>query len=174
MISSKNRNSIMQIKKPMTTLLLLLPLAMVFTEVRGQQTLTPAGGEANGTGGTVSFTTGQIRNVTLESSAGIVSEGVQQPYEILEVTGTGISDGISLDAELYPNPAGDYIVLKVDHPSSEGLSYQLVNMSGQVLEKGNLTQHETRIDMTRRGAATYLLQIFYQSNEAKAFKIIKK
>jgi hypothetical protein len=46
-----------------------------------QESLSTSGGEANGTGGTVSYSIGQVFYSTYSGSNGTLSEGVQQPFE---------------------------------------------------------------------------------------------
>jgi hypothetical protein len=47
--------------------------------INAQETITTSGGNASGSGGSVSFTVGQVAYTTNTSSAGTVSQGVQQP-----------------------------------------------------------------------------------------------
>jgi len=44
---------------------------------------------------------------------GTVSQGVQQPYEILTVFVSEETKEISLECSAFPNPVDDYIKLKV-------------------------------------------------------------
>ncbi len=164
----------MQMIKRTSILPLFLLISFVFTGLHGQQAITSAGGEGSGTGGTLSYTAGQVRYITMEGSNGTLSEGVQQPFEILELTGTDLSSDLALDVLLFPNPAGEYIILKVEDSTLEELSYQLVNMGGQILESGSIKESEVQINMAQRASAPYLIKITYQSKEANVFKIIKK
>jgi hypothetical protein len=74
-----------------------------------QQAISSAGGEASGTGGTVSFTIGQTDYISLNSNSGMISQGIQQPFEIMVVTGIGSDKEITLECTIYyPNPATDF------------------------------------------------------------------
>ena len=81
-------------------LLFVLSASVLFA----QNAVTVSGGEANGNSGSVSYSIGQTFYSTNVGSNGQVSEGVQQPYEIYDVTEvqSTISDVISLSA--FPNP----------------------------------------------------------------------
>ena len=54
-----------------------------------QSQTTASGGEASGSGGTVSYTVGQTAYQTNVGTGGTVTEGLQQAYEIFSVTGIG-------------------------------------------------------------------------------------
>jgi hypothetical protein len=47
-----------------------------------QNTIPAAGGNAKGSGGSASFTVGQIFYTKLSGTNGTVIQGIQQPYEI--------------------------------------------------------------------------------------------
>jgi len=55
------------------------------TAILAQTAIPAAGGNATGSGGTVSYSVGQLTYNTYQGSVGTVSEGVQQPYEILTI-----------------------------------------------------------------------------------------
>jgi len=48
-----------------------------------QETIPASGGEATGSGGTVSYTVGQLVYNTYADATGSVAQGIQQPYELL-------------------------------------------------------------------------------------------
>lgn len=50
--------------------------------LQGQSTIPATGGNATGSGGSVSYTAGQATYQTSEGTTGTVAQGVQQPYEI--------------------------------------------------------------------------------------------
>ena len=58
------------------TLFMIMPLLLY-----GQQAVLGGGGEATGSGGTVSYSIGQIA-YTSKGAGGTVSEGVQQAFEV--------------------------------------------------------------------------------------------
>ena len=51
------------------------------TAIQAQEAVAAAGGEATGSGGTVSYTIGQINYTTNTGAGGTITQGVQQPYE---------------------------------------------------------------------------------------------
>ena len=50
--------------------------------LHAQESPTAAGGEATGTGGTSSYSVGQVVYTTATGTNGSLAQGVQQPYEI--------------------------------------------------------------------------------------------
>jgi hypothetical protein len=152
--------------------------------VLAQQAVSSAGGNAAGSGGTVSYTVGQVVYTTVTGSNGYVAHGVQQPYEISVLTSLGETGNINLEWLTYPNPVSDYLKLSYkDHENSglkvENLSYQLYDMYGKLLLNNKLDGSESTISMQNFVSGTYILKVIEsQGNksqrELKTFKIIKK
>jgi len=138
-----------------------------------QQIISTAGGEATGVGGTVSYTIGQVFYSTQTSTTGKVTQGVQQPYEILVVTGTDDANGISIEFMVYPNPATDYLKLKVGGYNLENLTFRLYDIQGSAIQKGEIVNQETIIETGGLPPAAYYLRVIDNQKEIKTFKIIK-
>ena len=101
----------MQFKKQ--TLSAIFLLAIGLTGLKAQQATTTSGGNASGSGGSASYSVGQVVYTTNTGAGGSVSQGVQQPYEISIVSGIE-EQGITLTCTAYPNPTTDYLTLKID------------------------------------------------------------
>ena len=132
-----------------------------------------AGGVATGTGGTASFTVGQIVYTTASGTNGSVAQGVQQPYEINVVSGINDIYGIDL-LSVYPNPASNFLKLKIANNELSAFYYQLCNIGGLIISTAKVTGIETTINMADKIPATYFLRVFANDKEIKTFKIIKK
>ncbi len=141
--------------------------------IQAQEDVTTTGGNAKGTGGTVSYTVGQVAYTTNTSTTGTVTQGVQQPYEILVLTGTVEAKGISLEFSVYPNPTSDYLKLKVENYNLENLTYQLYDVSGSLIQNGEIVNQETILETGGLAPAAYYLRIIDNNKEIKTFKIIK-
>ncbi len=143
--------------------------------LQAQETVTAAGGEATGTGGSVSYTIGQpfykIHNGTNGNSA---AEGVQQPYEISIVTETPETADINLSVSAYPNPVSDYIVVETKDFGTTGLNISVYDVTGKILQTAKVSGNKTRIEMTNRTSGTYFIRISNNGKEIKVFKVIKK
>lgn len=81
----------------------LVLLALCFGELSAQESYNASGGEASGTGGSSSYSIGQVFSTHHKSGKGSFSSGVQQPYEILILTGIDVR-AISLELSVFPNP----------------------------------------------------------------------
>jgi len=137
-----------------------------------QEAIPASGGDASGSGGTLSFTVGQLVYSSNSGSNGSVAEGVQQPYEISTTVGIELST-ISLDFIAYPNPTINNIVLSIKDFNTEKLNYQLYDMSGKLLKSNKVNAINTTIDMSELPVSNYVLNINNDSSIIKSFKIIK-
>jgi hypothetical protein len=138
-----------------------------------QEAIPASGGMATGTGGTVSYTVGQVAYTTVISSSGTVTQGVQQPYEIHVVTELEEARGISLEFSVYPNPTSDMLKLMVVNYAANNLTYELYDIQGNLLRKMIITGDETIIEVGNLAPAAYFLKITDDQTELKTFKIIK-
>ncbi len=139
----------------------------------GQQAVSTAGGEAAGSGGSVSYTVGQTEYVSSAGSDGVVSPGIQQPYEIFTVTGIVPETDITFKAVVYPNPATDMLTLKIQWDKPDKLKYTLIDIKGKILDERVIENNETAISLQNYPPSTYFLQVKYQMQIIKVFKIIK-
>jgi hypothetical protein len=151
----------------------MLILLAVCAGAASQVLNSSGGGNATGSGGTASYTIGQVvlSSGTEESKA--VSQGFQQPYEIL-VVGIRELTGEKPDCFLYPNPATDYIRLRVEAYEGGELSYILYDIGGLVLINSRLEGNEAMIPMQNKKPGTYLLKLSDGKQDLKIFKIIKR
>jgi hypothetical protein len=157
----------MKHKKTMTSFAFLL---LGLGGLQAQESPTAAGGEATGSGGTASYSIGQVVYTTNTGTNGSVAQGVQQPFEIS--TTVGINEtSIHLEMSVYPNPTTDYLTLKVEDNSN--LSYQLYDLQGKVIENKKVNANSTIITMEALPKATYFLRVTDNKNTVKTFKVIK-
>jgi len=146
------------------------------TSLHAQESVNASGRNALGTGGSVSYSIGQVFYTTNANAFGKVSQGVQQPYVISVPTGFEDVKGISLSCMVYPNPTNDFVTLKVDASANfniKSMSYQLYEINGKLLDHKKLTSKESIIDMSKLVPGTYLIKVIEDYKEIKAFKIIK-
>ena len=171
----------MRNKKLKLSTVLLLGLGL--TGLQAQEAIPAAGGNASGSGGSVSYSVGKVAYQTHTGTNGSVAEGVQQPFEISVVTGIEEAEGINLSVRAYPNPTTDYLTLsindnvKTSHDLSL-MSYQLFDMNGKLLQSEKITGNQTSIVMSNLVPATYFVKVVVKtqgiaSQEIKTFKIIK-
>jgi hypothetical protein len=83
--------------------------------------------------------------------------GIQQIYEI----------------EIFPNPARDYISIRIDNYKDMNLIYHLYDITGHLLKQDKIENNETYVEVDDIEPAAYYLKILSNNKEIKAFKIIK-
>ena len=165
-----------QNKRNMKTPLIALTAICMFgfgTAIQAQNAIPASGANAAGSGGSVSYTVGQVVYTTSTGTNGNVAQGVQQPYEISVVTGIEEALGISLEIMVYPNPAQDFIILKIKNYEVENLRYQLYDSNARLLLSNKVEGNETSIVMQNLKPSVYFLKVTDNKKVIKTFKIIK-
>lgn len=140
--------------------------------LQAQETLTTAGKEATGAGGTVSYTIGQVVYTTPTGINGSMAQGVQQPYEISATTGIEVAE-VNLNFLAYPNPTKNNLNLSVGKLLSDNLSFQLVNTLGKLIQEQNIISETTSIKMENLPKTIYFVRVQEGQELLKTFKIIK-
>lgn len=151
----------------------ILLLSFLAFGVYAQETIPASAGEATGSGGTSSYTVGQIVYKTDVGTNGSVSNGVQQPYEISIVSVNEVE--FAVDLLVYPNPTNEFVKLILDTERSRSVKtiYQLYDLSGKLIESKIISSNETKINMQSLKASTYFLKVEQNEKELKTFKIVK-
>ena len=159
----------------MKTKTFYLSLIAIFTlsiSAQAQTSVNATGGNASGSGGSVSYSIGQVVYTSNTGSEGSVDQGVQHPYEIFTI---GINE-TTLDISLvaYPNPTTENLILQINDYNNEKLLYQLFDMQGKELSKEQIVAQQTLIDMSSLPTATYFINVVNQENrKVQSFKIVK-
>ncbi len=142
--------------------------------INAQEATLSAGGESLGTGGSASYSVGQVACSTVIGVSGTITEGVQQPFEIYAVnTGINVADKINLTFNAYPNPVSKILTLDIGSYNSDNLSYQLFDNSGRLLGSNQVTDSKTDISLENVANGVYFLRISQNGNQLIYFKIIK-
>ena len=151
----------------------IMSVALLFFGLGGlhaQESVNGSGGEATGTGGTASYSLGQVVYTTNTGTNGSVVQGVQQPYEIS--TTLGINEtSINLELSVYPNPTANFLTLKTD--DNANLSYQLYDIQGKIIESKIVNNNSTNISLEGQPKAIYFLSMVKNNQIVKTFKVIK-
>jgi len=140
--------------------------------IYSQENIPASGGEAAGSGGSSSYSVGQLVYTT-NTGSGTVTQGVQQSVELYTLSNPELTT-VNLTAVAYPNPTSDYVVLVISDTNLTNLSYTLYDLQGKVVAKGLTAQVNTQIDMQSLATGTYVLKVNQNNQELKTFKIIKK
>jgi len=138
-----------------------------------QETFSSIYGNATGTGGTSSYTVGQLVYTTNTSNSGSVSQGVQQAFEFQTLSNSRLLT-VQLKAVTYPNPTTDFIVLKITDITLKNLQYTLFDFNGKAIASSPIKTSSTEIPMKYLSTWMYLLKLTKKNKPLKSFKIIKK
>lgn len=153
-----------------TTHLLLLFVAYInFNVSIAQNSVNAAGGDAVGAGGSLAYSVGQVTYTTISNPLISVSQGVQQAYEVSQVS---LDESFVQQILVYPNPANDLIQISVEN--SVDLCYELSDEFGKVLCVGRFYLQANSLSIKEYPPATYFLRIQDDSiGKSTIFKIIK-
>ena len=162
-------------------LTILFLLVLKLTEIQAQEATPTSGGSAFGSGGSVTYTVGQIVYTTNSDATGSVAQGVQHPYEIsIESAPTQAQAvGITLQCAVFPNPVVDFLTLQILYFVDEKITCYLYDVNSKLLLTQVIDKKETLISMTNLAPATYYLKVVQMNKDlstlvTKTFKIIKK
>lgn len=158
-------------KKELLQLSLGLMCTFCMSQVYGQESPVASGGEATGAGGTVSYSVGQVVYTSKSGSGGIVSEGVQQAYEIFTLDTKQTKFDVSLAA--YPNPTRDILNLEISGLNKGGLNYHLYDAQGRLLRKSPINELKSTINTSDLEPSVYYLKVMRGKKLIQSFKIVK-
>ncbi len=139
----------------------------------GQEAIPASGGTATGTGGSATYTVGQLVFKQYNGSGGFIIQGVQQPYEISIVTAIENTEDITLECMVYPNPTSGDLKLVIKSLDYENMMYRLYNLNGSLLQGKKIEDRVTSISLNEFQTGVYFLRIIRNKQEIKVFKIIK-
>lgn len=157
-------------KKLKLSLILLLTLQL--TRVVAQEVTLTTGANATGSGGSVSYSVGQIGYTSEEGDTGSLTQGVQQSYEISIISGVENKE-INLEISAFPNPTTNHLVLTINDIDFSNLIFQLFDVTGKFLQEKKIMDSRTTVDLSNYSSGIYFVKILKESVELKNFKIIK-
>lgn len=147
----------------------LFAVFLISTAVMAQQSVNSGGGSATGSGGVVTFTTGQSAFTIAESGGGSSSAGVQQAY-IITQTGTQ-HPNIAISVKVFPNPT--HHLLQIDAGETRELRYQLTEAAGKTVSSGKIKNGKATLDLASTAPGNYRLIVWQKDQQIQSFSIIK-
>ena len=152
--------------------LIIIPILTICSLTTAQTSTNTSGGVATGTGGTASYTIGQVIYTEATGTGGTSSQGVQQPYETFEdATAEGILE-LDVLISLYPNPTTDMIIIQLNEVNSN-MTYTVYDSKGASIASSIITDKQTTIPMHNRDTGVYVIHIKDKENRSKSFRIVK-
>jgi len=148
-------------------------LLLILNNSQAQSNTVTTGSDVSNTYGSISYTVGQIDYISTNSASVFINQGVQQPFEIVTLSGNEIID-VQISAQVYPNPSVNHLIISLQNYNYENLSYTIFDTRGRQIVEGKITNLETIVNMQPYASATYILKLANNNKEIKTFKIIKK
>jgi hypothetical protein len=163
--------------KNLSGIIILLLLCLVnrfYAQQLSPSVIASSGDLYSGNAGTLSFTTGEIAAITtLSGSAGILTQGFQQPWDL----GTYITEHPDqhFSFGLYPNPSdGRFYILTEAEPSLQ-LDIWITDLLGQPVLQFRTEQlskiQATSMDISDHPQGTYILSLRIKALSANPEKI---
>ena len=147
---------------------------LLATQLVQSQNATPvSGGEATGSGGSGSYSVGQVFYTTNTATTGSVSQGVQQAFKFQTLSNPELTT-VNLTAVTYPNPTKDFIILKITDSALNNLRYTLFDVNGKSIASVSITKSSTQIQLKHLSIGAYILKVSQQNQSLKTFKILKQ
>lgn len=150
----------------------LLFIIFCLPKLLAQTAIVASGGNATGSGGSSSYTVGQVVYTNAVGTNGSINQGVQQPVEIFEL-GTNDFPEITLTMSVYPNPTTAIVNLSIPNYNSKNIQYQFFDLNGRSDQTNKILQKETQISLQNLSNAIYFLTVSDNNKLLKTFKIIK-
>lgn len=134
---------------------------------------------------TLSSTVGETFTSKLSSANNSITQGFQQGNIIVarmsesepeeQNPNSRITDNAAtFHFNVYPNPATDYVNVRINQTSFLKFKMMLVDETGKLIRNVELTDSETQIDFTQLAAGKYFITVSTNDGKQKeSFKIIK-
>jgi hypothetical protein len=136
----------------------------------GQSNTVSAGGNAEGSNGSVSYSVGQVFYVTAEGENGNVNQGVQQPYDAEIITGVERKD---IRAVIYPNPTFGQIQLQFDSDLYSNCRAELIDGSGKLIAAQDQLSSQNTFSLEMLTSGIYTLSVYQNDLLLKSFRVVK-
>jgi hypothetical protein len=157
----------------MRRIIILLFVNSFFLKINAQVSPTASGKNIVETGGSISYSVGQVVYLYKTDNNSSFIEGVQQPYEISEVLDLS-ENFLDLKVDIFPNPTSNYLTIKMGTKDFSDLDYSIYNSIGKVILEKKKIEELIQIDMQSFATGIYFLQINQNQKLVKSYKIIKK
>jgi len=136
----------------------------------GQNALSAAGGHFKTSGGSTSFTVGQVAYVLKNATGSYLNEGVQQVYTKKT---TPIEELVYLkEVQLFPNPTQESMTLILSSKENIQVRYTIMDYLGKEIRSGNILSEKSEISLMDLPAGNYFISL-KSKKENRIFKIVK-
>jgi hypothetical protein len=136
-----------------------------------QEVLAPSGGAGQNSSGSISYTFGELVIDTQTSSNTTITQGFHQTQIVVTAITEPSMPGFRV--VVFPNPANDFVTLKIEKGEIQNVEFVLFDAQGKFLLKGKLTDTEQKVSFEQLNTGNYVIKIFKNGREIQAFKIVK-
>ena len=151
------------------SILIVAFLSCIFDSF-GQNAISTAGGHFKTTGGSTSFTVGQVAYVLKKGNGPYLNEGVQQVYTKKT---TPVDELVYLkEVQLYPNPTQETLTLILSSKEDVLVRYKIMDYSGKEIRNGNIVSEQSEISLVDLPSGNYFISL-KSKKENRIFKIVK-
>ena len=156
-----------------TIYLTILALCLV-AHLQAQEVLNAAGKTITGLTGpgavaTVEYSIGEVAVKTLSIAGGDVTQGVLQPYVVVDDVKEVFDELYSF--KCYPNPVGDELIVETSYPDFTHV--QFISQDGRVVQE--MPFNSGQINCGQLPAGMYFVRLFSETKpEFKTFKLFKQ
>ena len=151
---------------------LLAALGFASSLLTAQEAFVSSANEATGTGGSLSYSVGQLITSSQTTDNTNIDVGIQQPLQIVTLSNPGVTR-VQLIVKAYPNPSTDFVVLSLTDTDFEGIQYTVYSLNGGLIAEASISEAKTSIDLRELSVGTYVLRVSQHQKDIKTFKIIK-
>ena len=136
----------------------------------GQNAISSTGGHFKSSGGSTSFTVGQVAYVLKNGTGSYLNEGVQQVYTKKT---TPIEELVYLkEAQLYPNPTQETMTLILSSKEDIQVRYTIMDYLGKEIRNGNILSEKSEISLRDLPSGNYFISL-KSKKEIRIFKMVK-
>jgi len=155
------------------TVMIWFCCVMAVHDMNGQNGFVAVGGDIATSNGSIAYSIGQPFWECKEGDTYKVFEGLQQPFEwyiVTHLNAMGAHPGINM----FPNPAGQGVYLKVDSVErSLGFEYKIFNSSGMLVARGQFFNTEHFIDIDGWPPGSYFVALLKDSKPVFSGQFVK-
>ena len=158
----------------MKRIILILGLGF-FVFIAKSQTVSPelissAGDNFSYSNYQLEWSIGEIQTETYSNTENVLTQGFHQNSYIV----TTVEDlRADFKISVYPNPTADFISLNVQNLEFENMQYTITDLTGRLLQNGNITNDIEQFNFSNYAVGTYFISVQQNSQLVKTFKIIK-
>ena len=163
-------------KKLLLKLLLVLCTSSLFSQSLSPDVISTAGEFFVGSNAMLSWTIGETIITTLEGTSAILTQGFQQPFEMVVIP-DDVSDLFSnLQIKVFPNPTSNFLNVSFLIEQEMEFVIDVVDMGGRVLFNDTVLSSQLikQIDFSLFKPGTYILRLRMEDGQLmRSYKVQK-